>query len=63
MVLKDRGYSASELYLLTLLSALARTNLGIHWIDGNQTSGNPSSVTDQWPLLLTWFKFNPSMDK
>ena len=63
MVLKDRGYSASELYLLTLLSALARTNLGIYWKDANQTSGNPSNVTDQWPLLLTWFNFNPSMDK
>ena len=22
----------------------------------------PSS-SDQWPLLLTWFNFNPSMDK
>ena len=20
-------------------------------------------IKDQWPLLLTWFNFNPSMDK
>ena len=22
-----------------------------------------SHIHDQWPLLLTWFNFNPSMDK
>ena len=21
------------------------------------------AICDQWPLLLTWFNFNPSMDK
>ena len=25
--------------------------------------GGDISVTDLWPLLLTWFNFNPSMDK
>ena len=24
---------------------------------------NHTSVDDQWPLLLTWFNFNPNMDK
>ena len=24
---------------------------------------NPNHVSILWPLLLTWFNFNPSMDK
>ena len=29
------------------------------WRPNNQYT----EVSDQWPLLLTWFNFNPSMDK
>ena len=31
-------------------------NYGLFWNWINHTE-------DQWPLLLTWFNFNPSMDK
>ena len=29
-----------------------------HWYPNDK-----EAITDQWPLLLTWFNFNPSMDK
>ena len=33
-------------------------------LDSNVASHNWRRLyTDQWPLLLTWFNFNPSMDK
>ena len=34
--------------------------------DSTKPSPKPESITQlglQWPLLLTWFNFNPSMDK
>ena len=38
---------------------------GKAWISSSQSAvGLIKSTTDlQWPLLLTWFNFNPSMDK
>ena len=35
----------------------------IYDIDGMLGYLGPSYKDHQWPLLLTWFNFNPSMDK
>ena len=32
------------------------------WEPKTQTL-NEKDISDQWPILLTWFNFNPSMDK
>ena len=43
-----------------------RTLNAIFKDDQNQNKVNKSNhipANDLWPLLLTWFNFNPSMDK
>ena len=55
-------------YILTILPRewlnVRQTQTGpLYRVIIDETWDNDVEYSDLWPLLLTWFNFNPSMDK
>ena len=53
---KTHKISVSVKFVISLLSQSV-------WTDRMHLYENESLNLELWPLLLTWFNFNPSMDK
>ena len=44
-----------------MMQSLAETNF--YAIEADEATDSANKSILMWPLLLTWFNFNPSMDK